>query len=404
MIKSIKVRLNPNNKQLTKLFQYAGCARFVYNWAISREEENHKQGNKFLSDMDLRKEFTQLKKLQEYKWLNEVSNNVTKQAIKDACNAYKNFFKGQSKFPKFKSRKHSPPSFYQDNVRIRFTNSHVKVEGFSMSKKQNKQKLNWIKLCEKGKIPTNCKYMNPRFTYDGLYWYVSVAIEVDDDINNANNTDNTDNNITKLNEGIGIDLGVKDLAVCSDKNTYKNINKTQKVKKLEKKKRRLQRSVSRRYNKNKKGENYCKTSNIIKREKELLKITKRLTNIRHNYLHQTTSEIIKRKPSFICIEDLNVSGMMKNKHLSKAVQEQGFYEFRKQIEYKAKWNNIPVIIADRFFPSSKMCSCCGHIKKYLKLSDRIYKCECGNIINRDFQASLNLKKYGENVLNQQSVA
>ena len=395
MVKSIKVRLNPNNKQFTKLFQYAGCARFAYNWAINREEENHKQGNKFLSDMDLRKEFTQLKKLQEYKWLNEVSNNVTKQAIKDACNAYKRFFKGQSKFPKFKSRKHSTPSFYQDNIKIQFTDTHVKVEAFSMSKKQNKQKLNWIKLYEKRKIPTDCKYLNPRFTYDGLYWYVSVSIEVDDD---------TDNSNIQLNEGIGIDLGVKDLAVCSDKNTYTNINKTQKVKKLEKKKRRLQRSVSRRYNKNKKGENYCKTSNIIKREKELLKTTKRLTNIRHDYIHQTTSEIIKRKPSFICIEDLNVSGMMKNRHLSKAVQEQGFYEFRRQIEYKAKWNNIPVIIADRFFPSSKMCSCCGHIKKDLRLSDRIYKCECGNIINRDFQASLNLKKYGENVLKQQSVA
>ena len=394
MIKSIKVMLNPNNKQFTKLFQYAGCARFAYNWAISREKENHKQGNKFLSDNDLRKEFTQLKKLQEYKWLNEVSNNVTKQAIKDACNAYKGFFKGQSKFPKFKSRKHSTPSFYQDNVQIKFTENHVKVEGFSMSKKQNKQKLNWIKLCEKKKIPTDCKYMNPRFTYDGLYWYVSVSIEVDDD------TENT----LPSNEGIGIDLGLKDLAICSDKNIYKNINKTQRVKKLEKKKRRLQRSVSRKYCKNKKGENYCKTSNIIKREKELLKTSKRLTNIRHNYLHQTTSEIIKRKPSFICIEDLNVSGMMKNRHLSEAIQQQGLYEFRRQIEYKAKWNNIPVIIADRFFPSSKMCSCCGHIKKDLKLSDRIYKCECGNIINRDFQASLNLKKYGENVLNQQSVA
>ena len=394
MIKSIKVRLNPNNKQLTKLFQYAGCARFAYNWAISREEENHKQGNKFLSDMDLRKEFTQLKKLQEFKWLNEISNNVTKQAIKDACSAYKNFFKGQSKFPKFKSKKQSTPSFYQDNIQIQFTGTHVKVEKFSISTKKNKQKLNWIKLYEKRKIPTDCKYLNPRFTYDGLYWYVSVSIEVDDD------TENT----LPSNEGIGIDLGLKDLAICSDKNIYKNINKTQRVKKLEKRKRRLQRSVSRRYNKNKKGDNYCKTSNIIKREKELLKTTKRLTNIRHDYLHQTTSEIIKRKPSFICIEDLNVSGMMKNRHLSKAVQEQGLSEFRRQIEYKAKWNNIPVIIADRFFPSSKMCSCCGNIKKDLKLSDRIYKCECGNIINRDFQASLNLKTYGENVLKQESVA
>ena len=391
MIKSIKVRLNPNNKQLTKLFKYAGCSRFAYNWAIARQQENYKQGNKFLSDNDLRKEFTQLKKLQQYKWLNDTSNNVMKQAIKDACNTYKRFFKGYSNYPKFKSKKHSIPSFYQDNVKIQFTNTRVKVEGFSMSKKKNKQKLNWIRLCEKGRVPTNCKYLNPRFAYNGLHWYVSVGIEV------------CDSTTILSNDGIGIDLGIKNLAVCSDKNIYQNINKTHKVRKLEKRKRRLQRSVSRRYEKNKKGGSYCKTSNIIKREKELLKIVKRLTNIRQNYLHQVTSEIIKRKPSFICIEDLNVSGMMKNKHLSKAVQQQCFYEFRRQITYKSEWNNIKLIIADRFFPSSKLCSCCGHIKKDLKLSDRVYKCECGNIIDRDFQASLNLKAYGENVLKQQSI-
>ena len=391
MIRSIKVRLSPNNKQLTKLFQYAGCARFAYNWAITREQENYKQGSKFLSDSKLRKEFTQLKKLEKYKWLNEVSNDVTKQAIKDACNAYKRFFKGQCKHPRLKSKRRSTPSFYQDNIKIQFTNTHVKIEKFSMSKKRNKQKINWIKLCEKGRIPTNCKYTNPRFTYDGLYWYVSVGIEVDD------------NTTFPSNEGVGIDLGIKDLAVCSDGNTYKNINKTQRLKKLEKRKRRLQRSISRRYEKNKKGVSYCKTSNIIKREKELLRLVKRLTNVRQNYLHQITSEIVKRKPSFICIEDLNVSGMMKNRHLSKAVQQQKFYEFRRQIEYKSEWNNITVIMADRFFPSSKLCSCCGNIKKDLKLSDRIYKCECGNIIDRDFQASLNLKTYGENVLKQSVV-
>lgn len=388
MIETLKVQLNPNNKQLTKLFQYAGCSRFAYNWTISREQENYKQGNKFLHDGELRKEFTKMKKLDEYKWLNNISNNVTKQAIKDACNSYKRFFNGKSKHPKFKSKKNSKQSFYQDGVRIRFTDTHVKVEGFTMSHRKNKQKLNWIKLCEKGRIPTNCKYMNPRITYDGLHWFVSVSIDVED---------NTD---IPSNEGIGIDLGLKDLAICSDGNTYKNINKTHRVKNIEKRKRRLQRSVSRKYNMNKRGERYKKTSNIIKREKELLKLTKRLTNIRHNHLHQITSEIVKRKPSFICIEDLNVSGMMKNKHLSKAIQQQGFYEFRRQIEYKSVWNNIPVIIADRFFPSSRLCSCCGEVKKDLKLSDRIYKCDCGNIIDRDFQASLNLKQYGENVLIQ----
>jgi transposase, IS605 orfB family len=391
MIKSIKIKLKPNNIQLTRLFQYAGCARFAYNWTIVREQENYKQGNKFLSDNDLRKEFTQLKKLQQYAWLNKVSNNVTKQAIKDACNAYKRFFKRQCKHPKFKSKKHSVPSFYQDNIAIRFTDTHVKVEGLSMSRRKNKQKLNWIRLCEKKRIPANCKYLNPRFIYDGLYWYISVKIEIND------------NSTFLPNDGIGIDLGIKNLAVCSDGFIYKNINKTKKVKKIEKRKRRLQRSISRKYEKNKKGDCYCKTSNIIKREKELLRLIKRLRSIRQNYLHQTTSEIIKRKPSFICIEDLNVSGMMKNRHLSKAIQQQCFYEFRRQIKYKSEWNNIPLIIADKFFPSSKLCSCCGYIKKDLRLLDRIYECECGNIIDRDFQASLNLKRYGENVLKQQSV-
>lgn len=388
MIKAIKVRLRPNNKQLTRLFQYACCARFAYNWTIAREQENYSHGNKFLLDGELRREFTRLKKCPEYKWLNRVSSDVTKQSIKDACNTYKRFFNKQSNYPKFKSKKRSKQSFFQDGFKIRFTDTHVKVEGFPMSKKRNKQKLNWIKLCEKGRIPTNCKYMNPRFTYDGLYWYVSVSIEVDDKTS------------IPSNEGIGIDLGLKDLAICSDGNTYKNVNKTNNVKKIEKRKRRLQRSISRKYNMNKKGERYEKTSNLIKRQKELLKVIKRLTNIRRNHLRQTTSEIIKRKPSFICIEDLNVRGMMKNRRLSKAVQQQSFYEFRRQIEYKSAWNNIQVIIADRFFPSSKLCSCCGMIKKDLKLSDRIYKCECGNIIDRDFQASLNLKAYGENVLRQ----
>ena len=233
--------------------------------------------------------------------------------------------------------------------------------------------------------------MNPRIKYDGVNWWITVGVEC------KNSTS------FPQNEGIGIDLGIKDLAICSDNVVYKNINKIQKVKKLEKRKRRLQRSISRRYEKNKKGGSYCKTSNIIKREKELLKLNHRLTNIRQNYLHQTTSEIVNRKPRFICMEDLNVKGMMKNRHLSKAVQQQCFGEFRRQMEYKSAWNNIPVIIADRFFPSSKLCSCCGNIKTDLKLSDRIYKCECGNVIDRDYQASLNLKRYGEVVL-EQSVA
>lgn len=383
MIKALKVMLVPNNVQNTKLFQYAGAARFAYNWALAKEKENYEKGGKFIPDTELRKEFTILRNSDEYAWLRNISNNVTKQAIKDACNAYKNFFKGLQRYPNFKSKKRSQPKFYQDNIKIRFTDTHVKLEGFSSSKKQNKQRLNWVRLAEKGHIPVDTKYMNPRISFDGLHWWISVCIE------------SPDGKEQLKNEGIGIDLGIKDLAICSDTNTYGNINKTVTVKKLKKRGRRLQRSVSRKYEQNNEKGKYCKTNNIVKKEKLLLKVNHRLANIRKNYLHQTTSEIVNRKPRFICIEDLNVRGMMKNRHLSGAVQEQGFFEFHRQLEYKCNCIGIPFIIADRFYPSSKRCSHCGAIKKDLKLSERIYKCECGNVIDRDFQASINLRIYGE---------
>ena len=383
MVKAIKVMLIPNNVQQTKLFQYAGASRFAYNWALAREKENYEKGGRFIPDTELRKEFTRLRNSDEYAWLLNISNNVTKQAIKDACSAYKNFFKGLQRYPRFKAKKKSMPKFYQDNIKIQFRDTHVKFEGFSFSRKANKQKLNWVKLAEHGRIPTDAKYRNPRVSFDGLNWWISVCVEFPDCRDRPNH------------DGIGIDLGIKDLAICSDGNTYKNINKNQTVKKLEKRKRRLQRSVSRKYEHNKKGGSYCKTNNIVKKEKLLLKVNHRLANIRKDYLNQTTSEIVNRKPRFICIEDLNVSGMIKNRHLSKAVQNQGFFEFRKQLEYKCNDRGIQLIVADRFYPSSKRCSCCGKIKKDLRLSDRTYKCECGNVIDRDFQASLNLKAYGE---------
>lgn len=382
MIKTLKIKLKPNNKQEYKMFQFCGAKRFAYNWTIAKQQENHKNGGKFIQDNELRKEFTQLKKQEEYDWLYSISNNVTKQAIKDACMSYKRFFKGQTKFPKFKSKKFDRPSFYVDNVKIKFTDTHVKLENISDSKRKNKAKLNWVRLCEKNKIPTDCKYISPHVVYDGLNWFICVGIEFD-------------NNMEKeCSEGIGIDLGIKDLAICSDGNTYKNINKTHKIKQLEKKRRRLQRQISRKYLMNKEGSSYKKTSNVIKSEKRLLKLNHKLTNIRDNYLHKTTSGIINRKPMFITIEDLNVKGMMKNKHLSKAVQQQKFYEFRRQLECKCKckWNNIELIVVDRYFPSSKLCHECGSIKSNLKLSDRVYVCEeCGNVIDRDYQASLNLR-------------
>ena len=416
MIKTYKVMLLPNNQQKTKLVQYSNVARFAYNWALEKQMTQFKNGGSFLSDEVLRKEFTQFKKTEEGNWLNKISNNVTKQAIKDCCIAFQNFFREYKKtgvkyspkklehfarigkavtiydmkcHPKFKSKKHSMPKFYQDPCKIKFTETHVKVEGFAVSKKRNKQKLNWIKLAEQGRIPIGGKYSDPRIKFDGEHWWLTVGVEVT----------RVENKQEKKQEGIGIDLGIKDLAICSDGTTEKNINKTSNIKQLEKRKRRVQRSISRKYEKNKKGESYCKTKNIEKSEAKLLKINHRLTNLRQNYVHKITTKIIKREPSFLCIEDLNVKGMMKNKHLSKAVQQQGFGEFRRQLEYKCKWNEIPLVIADRFFASSKLCSGCGTIKKDLKLSDRTYRCnQCGLVIDRDYQASLNLKRYGENAL------
>lgn len=376
--------LCPSNKQRTKLFECAGTARFAYNWALNYQQMNYDIGNDFLSDCDLRKTFTKLKRKDKFKWINDYSNNITKQAIKDACNSYKNFFKGLAKYPKFKSKRKSKPSFYVDTCKIQFTDTHIKLEKIADSTRKNRAKANWIRLAEHNRIPLNCKYYNPRVTFDGLNWWISVGVEC------------SENAEKPLNDGIGIDIGIKDLAICSDKNIYKNINKTAKVKKLKKKKRRLQRKISKKYLKNKKGLCYCKTKNILKSEKQLLKINHRLTNIRHNYLHYVTSEIISRKPKFIVLEDLNVKGMMKNKHLAKAIQEQCFYEFYRQIQYKCNWNNIEFITADRYYPSSKMCSCCGNVKKDLKLKDRTYICtECGNVIDRDYQASVNLKRYKE---------
>ena len=395
MIRGIRVQLKPNNKQKTKLFESAGVARFAYNWTLNRQIENYKNGGKFIFDKELRKEFTKLKQTEEYSWLNNYSNNITKQAIKDACDAYVKFFKGESKYPKFKSKKKSKPSFYADTDKIQFTGAHVKLEKLTTSRKKNKQKLNWIRLCERERIPygEGVKYINPRASFDGLNWWISVGIEYPDNIE------------IPTNEGVGIDLGIEKLAVVSDGSIYRNINKTKEIKRLEKKKKRLQRKVSKKYEMNKTktkgGEvRYKKTKNIIKLENQLKKLNQRLTNIRHNYSHQTTTEIIKRKPSFIVVEDLNVNGMMKNKHLSKTIQQQQFYEFRRQTQYKSEWNNIEFIVADRYFPSSKTCSQCGSYNKDLKLSDREYVCDCcGVVLDRDYNASLNLKNYGQSIIN-----
>lgn len=363
-----KVRLRPNQQQEVQLYKSSGTARFIYNWVLGKQQENYKKGNKFIPDSVLRKEITQLKKTEEFNWLNEVSNNVPKQAVKDACNSYKRFFKGQAKFPKFKSKKKTKPSFYNDTQKLKVKEKLVLLE-----------KIGWVRTSEQ--LPIDTKYYNPRITFDGKYWYLSISIEEKHKYEEL------------TNESLGIDLGIKELAICSDGTIYGNINKKIKVKKLEKRLRRLQRKVSRKYQNNKEGDTFVKTCNIIKLEKQIKLLQRRLSNIRKNHLHQTTTSIVKTKPRRIVIEDLNVSGMMKNRHLAKAIQNQSFYEFRRQLEYKCKRKGIELIIADRFFPSSKTCSNCGTINKNLKLSDRIFNCECGFSADRDFNASVNLANY-----------
>ena len=391
MIKSYKVRLEPNNKQAQKLRQFAGAARYAYNWALAQEKEANTLGNGFIGDNELRKLFTKHKA--DNVWLYDISNDVTAQAIKDAVIAFKNFFNGRANLPRFKTKRRSKPSFYQDVVKIKVSETHIKLEKISDSQRKNKKKLNWIKLSEKNRIPIVETYLNPRVTFDGIHWYISVGVEHPDDFIPI-----------PTNPGIGIDLGIKELAVCSDKVTYKNINKTDRVKHLEKAKHRKQRQISRKYELNKQGNKYVKTKNIIKAELALLKLNYKLTNIRNDYIHKVTTDIVKREPSFIVIEDLNVKGMLKNKHLSKSVQEQNFYKFRELLTYKAEQAGINLIIADRFYPSSKTCSHCGSIKSDLKLKDRVFKCSsCGLEIDRDLNASLNLYRLGSSTVSSTGI-
>lgn len=368
MILAKKVRLYPSELQEQKLWQSVGTARFIYNWTLAKQEENYKNGGKFISDGVLRKKITQLKK-NELSWLNEVSNNIAKQAVKDACDAYKRFFKGLSDKPRFNTKKRSKKSFYNDNVKLKVKDNKL----------VNIEKIGWIKTNEQ--LPIGVKYSNPRISYDNKYWYISVGIEQEE-----NQEELTD-------ISLGIDLGVKDLAICSDGTVYKNINKTYVVRKIEKRLKRLQKQASRKYEQNKQGKEYVKTKNIIKLEKQIQQMHRRLANIRNNHLHQTTTSIVKVKPYRVVIEDLAVSNMMKNKHLSDAIRKQGLYEFRRQLEYKCNFRGIELVVADRFYPSSKSCSQCGVIKKDLKLKDRLYKCSCGLNIDRDLNASINLSKY-----------
>ena len=375
MIKSVKIRLLPNKEQEILMFKSIGCSRFSYNWALNRCNELYQQGVKY-NMSNIRKEFTQLKKQDEFKWLNEVSNTTMVESMRNLDSAFKRFFKTKDGYPKFKTKRKSRQSFYVRYNSLYFLDDICNIE-----------KIGKVKFKTNYNIPKGrniCRFYNPYCSFDGKYWYLSFGFEVEENQTTLNN-----------NLSIGIDLGIKDLAVVNvlDK-PIKNINKSKKVRKLKKRLKRLQRQVSRKYEANKQGNKFIKTNNIIKLEKRIKLLHRKLSNIRNNHIHQATNKIIKLKPYRVVMEDLNVKGMMKNKHLSKAIQEQGFYEFIRQMKYKCEFNGIQFIQADRYFPSSKLCSCCGSIKKDLKLKDRVYKCDCGLEIDRDKNASINLGNYG----------
>ncbi|UOW67895.1 RNA-guided endonuclease InsQ/TnpB family protein [Paraclostridium bifermentans] len=372
MIKSIKIRLIPTLEQEVVMFKSIGVSRFTYNWGLNRYNELLSLNEKPSKEI-IKKEFNNtIKKQEEYKWLYEVSSQTISQVFSDLNNAFSNFYKKRARYPKFKSKRKSRQSFYVRYDALKFEDGKVNLE-----------KIGKVKYKTNYNIPNLNKYVNPRCSFDGKYWYLSFGFEHDE-------------NQVELNDiSVGIDLGIKDLATVNHINSpIKNINKSYKVRKLKKKLKRLQRQVSRKYEENKCGNKFVKTNNIIKLEKQIKLLYRKLSNIRKNHIHQATNKIIKLYPYKVVMEDLNVSGMMKNKHLSKAIAEQCFYEFIRQMKYKCEFNKIEFIQADRFFPSSKKCSCCGEIKQNLKLKDRVYKCDkCGFKLDRDKNASINLSYY-----------
>ena len=384
MQRAYKVEIKPTLKQIQKINQSIGVCRWLYNEYISVNNQLYTQFKEglidkkqaFMSAYDFDKYINnEVKVLDEYSWINNCGSKARKKAIQNAETAYKRFFKGQSKFPRFKKKSKS-------DVKLYFPKNNKgdwKVERHRIIIPTLKN----VRLKEYGYIPVGAKVISGTVSKKANKYYVSVII--DTDIKPQENT----------NQGIGIDLGIKEFAICSNKQTYKNINKTQKVKKLEKKLLREQRKLSRKYEslkiRNKKEKGEATRQNIQKQLVKVQILHQRLTNIRTDYINKVVSSVVRNKPQYITIEDLNVKGMMKNKHLSKAVAQQKFYEFRTKLTNKCHVLGIELRIVDRFYPSSKLCHSCGSIKKDLKLKDRIYKCECGYVEDRDYNASLNLR-------------
>lgn len=371
VIASEKIRLYPTSEQEQLFWKFCNTARFAYNRCLAYKIQIYQEQGYSCKVQDLIEYLQDLKYTDEFAWLRETPEAVTKQAIKDLDKAYKAFFqRGNKGFPKFKKKGKCTPSFYQRVDKFQMLDSqHIKLTGIKQPVRIKAHDAIW-------------QCLNPRVTFDGKYWYFSYSYEVEDLPKSTSS------------EVIGVDLGVSHLAVTSDGVIYENINKTAKVRQLEKRKRHLQRKLSRKYEANKEGQKYIKTNNIKKLEQEIKIIHRKLKNIRDTYIHQVTYDLVKTKPGCIVIEDLNVSGMIKNKHLSKAIQQQEFYKFRQYLTYKCHYYGVDLIVADRFYPSSKTCSCCGYKKKFLSLSERTFICpECGQVIDRDINAAINLKNY-----------
>ena len=376
MIVSYKTEINPTQTQIQKINQTIGTCRYIYNFYLATQKERHEHGEKLQSAMDFSKWLNNdyLPQHEELSWIKEVSSKSVKQSITNAYSAYQKFFKKQSKFPKFKKKGNS-------DVKMYFVKTDAKAIIYCERHRIKIPTLGWVRLKEKGYIPTTKSGLvikSGTVSEKAGRYYVAVLIDVPKKEVEKN-----------TNQGVGIDLGIKDLAICSDKQVFANINKSKEVKRLEKKLKREQRSLSRMYENKKKGESTQK--NIQKQKRKVQRIYHRLDNIRTDYINKTIAKIVKAKPSYITIEDLNIFGMMKNRHLSKAISQQKLYEFRTKLTNKCHQNNIELRIVDRWFTSSKICHCCGNIKKDLKLSDRMYICTCGYVADRDYNASLNLR-------------
>ena len=376
MLRSFRTEINPTSEQKAKINKTIGTCRYVYNFYLDYNKSLHDKGEKFMTGKSfsvwLNNEY--IPNNPDKAWIKEVSSKAVKKSIENGCTAFTRFFKHQSGFPKFKKKSKSDAKMYfvKNNPKDCICERH----------RLNIPTLGWVRLKEKGYIPTTkdgWKIKSGTVSVRAGRYYVSVLVEMP----NVKVTPNG-------GEGIGIDLGLKDFAIVSSGKTYGNINKSARIRKLEKQLRRAQRCLSRKYEEFKKGES-TQRANIQKQRLKVQRLHQRLDNIRTDYVNKVIAETVKTKPSYIAIEDLNVSGMMKNRHLSKAIASQKFYEFREKLKTKCDDNGIELRIVDRWYPSSKMCHFCGHVSKDLKLSDRIYRCACGYIADRDFNASLNLR-------------